>query len=483
MRYGRQTPTFEDVGDYESSRGAEAVELFEGYGVRFIPAQRYEMELYLAKNWAGECAAITIALSRPRQNGKSYAARFYALWCAFVEGKSVLYSAHNGSTTRKFFKLMVDFIEGHEDFARKLKPNGQGVYRAKGAEGIYLADGTVIEFSTRTNSGARGGTYEIIVVDEAQQLTADEYEAIKPTTIATDSGDPQMIYLGTPPGPKCPGTVFREMHDKAHDGTGTAWWLEWAADEVGDPADRERWYETNPMMGYRIREHVMADAAGTMAADSFAREYLGWWPVTVSADVEHVMDADTWGACETDNPPEDGLMTVGVKFSPDGSRGSLSVCMRPMDEGFHALRGPAYVELVETRSLGRGVGWFADWIAARKDKISAIAIDGRSGSGVLIQKLIDAKVKKLAIVTPSVIDVATANAMILDAARERIVTHYGQEQLTDAMTRCAKRKVGQDGFGFEDTDEGDATVAESCALAYWQAMTTKRRAGRKCRVG
>lgn len=121
-RYGRQTPTFEYVGGYDHSDGPEAVALFEGYGIRFIPAQRYEMELYLAKNELGESEALTIGLSRPRQNGKSFAARYYALWCAFVEGKSVLYSAHNGGTTRKMFKFMADFIELHEDFARKLRP-------------------------------------------------------------------------------------------------------------------------------------------------------------------------------------------------------------------------------------------------------------------------------------------------------------------------------------------------------------------------
>ena len=81
-RYGRQTPTFERVGICDHSDGPEAVALFGGYGIRFIPAQRYEMELYLAKNELGESEALTIGLSRPRQNGKSFAARYYALWQA-----------------------------------------------------------------------------------------------------------------------------------------------------------------------------------------------------------------------------------------------------------------------------------------------------------------------------------------------------------------------------------------------------------------
>ena len=59
MRRGRQTPTFERVSSYDRSDGPSAIGLFEGYGVSFIPAQKYEMELYLAKNELGECEAMT----------------------------------------------------------------------------------------------------------------------------------------------------------------------------------------------------------------------------------------------------------------------------------------------------------------------------------------------------------------------------------------------------------------------------------------
>lgn len=475
MRRGRQEPTFERVGGYDHTDGPDAVALFEGYGVRFIPAQTYEMELYLAKNELGESEAITIGLSRPRQNGKSFAARYYALWCAFVEGKSVLYSAHNGSTTRKMFKFMCDFIEGHEDFYRKLKPNGQGVYKAQGSEGIYLADGTIIEFSTRTNSGARGGTYDVIVVDEAQELTDEQRDAMMPTTIASDSGDPQMIYIGTPPNPKCPGTVFRDLHDRAHaDELGDAWWLEWAATEIGDPHDVDRWYECNPMMGYRIKERSMRNAADTTAPDSFAREYLGWWDASASS-VQHVLTAEEWSACETKNPPESGLMGVGVKFAPDGSRVSLAVCLRPED-------GKPYVEVVRSVSTSRGTRWIADWLEARRDRVASVAIDGKRGEST-VQALSDAHFPRKAVHVPGSSDMAKACSMLVDSVQSGTIEHYGQPDLDAAATTCAKRRIGSDGFGFDDTETGDSTLIEACALAYREAMTTKRNPARRLRVG
>lgn len=474
MRRGRQTPTFERVGIFDHSDGPEAVALFEGYGVRFIPAQAYEMELYLAKNELGECEAITIGLSRPRQNGKSFAARYYALWCAFVEGRSVLYSAHNGSTTRKMFKFMCDFIEGHDDFRRKLKPGGQGIYKAQGSEGIYLADGTIVEFSTRTNSGARGGTYDVIIVDEAQELTDEQRDAMMPTTIASDSGDPQTIYIGTPPNAKCPGTVFRDLHDRAHaDELGDAWWLEWAATEIGDPQDADRWHECNPMMGYRIKERSMKNAADTTAPDSFAREYLGWWDERTAA-VEHVIDARAWAECETEDPPTEGLLACGVKFGAD--RATLAACVRPNG-------GTPYVEWVDTRPLSEGVGWLASWLGARKERVASVAVDGRSGTGALATKLADEDFPRKAVVVPTSADMARAVSMMCAAVSEREVEHYGQDELTASATKTERRAIGHDGFGFEDADGADSTLIEACCLALWQARTTKRRPGRKLRIG
>ena len=474
MRRGRQEPTFERVGGYARTDGPEAVSLFARYGVTFIPAQAYEMELYLAKNELGEAEAINIGLSRPRQNGKSFAARYYSLWVAFVEGRNVLYSAHHAGTVRKMFKFMCDFITGHRDFSSKLRPHG-GIYKAQGAEGIYLASGACIEFSTRTNNGARGGTYDVIVVDEAQELTAEQRDALMPTNIASDSGDPQTIYIGTPPNQKCPGTVFRDMHDRAHAGElGDDWWLEWAAHEIGDPLDRDRWYECNPMMGYRIKERSMRSAAQSLVRepDSFAREYLGWWDASAAA-VEHVISVEAWSRCEVDEPPEPRITCAGVKFGRD--RATLAYCLRPAE-------GACYVEWVDTRPLSEGVGWVAAWLDARRGKVAAVAIDGGS-TAALTTRLSDLGFPKRAVVASGPRDMARAASMLVDAVNGRELEHYGQEELAASATGTARRRIGQDGFGFEDAGGADATLIEACALALWQAKTTRRDPARKLRVG
>ena len=310
------------------------------------------------------------------------------------------------------------------------------------------------------------------MVDEAQELTDEQDDALSPTTIASDSGDPQMIYIGTPPNQKCPGTVFRSLHDRAHaDELGDAWWLEWAATDIGDPHDVGRWYECNPMMGYRIKERAMRDKADTKPADSFAREYLGWWDASTAA-VEHVISEKAWALCETDEPPEPRVTCAGVKFGQD--RATLAYCLRPAE-------GAAYVEWVDTRPLSEGIGWVASWLDARRDKVATVAIDGGS-TAALTTRLADVGFPKRAVVTAGPRDMAKAVSMLTNAVAEHDLSHYGQDELTASATLTARRRIGSDGVGFEDAGGADSTLIEACALALWQAKTTKRRPGRKAVV-
>ena len=470
-RLGGQVPTFEHVGGYDHTRGGEAVEMFEAYGHRYYDSQKHEMDVFFARNGDGSVASLTVGITKPRQNGKSFAARDYALWMAFVEHMNVLYTAHRGGTVRKMFKEMCDFIEVNQDFKDEL----DYVYKAGGYEGIYLKDGTYIEFQTRTNSGARGGTYRVIVVDEAQELTSVQQDALLPTASAAgeiDDGesDPQMIYIGTVPGPECNGTVFREMHDKAHSGEADTWWLEWGA--VGDSIDDvdiddvDLWYACNPAMGRRMSERVVRNEHDTMTRDGFARERLGWWSPTAGR-MDYVFDARSWDACATDDEPS-GDVCYGVKLSPDGSEAALSACWRGDVPHF---------ELVDYRDARNGFGWLADWLDARADKCAMLAVDGRNADA-LTSRLENYRARQLHVMRTS--DAIAAAAMMVDGVRSGTVTHYGQEELDEQARTATRRPVGRDAWciGGEQS-----TAIESAACALWAAKNAKWKPGRKARIG
>lgn len=479
-RTGCQEPTFHTVGSWAYSDGAEAVAMFGEMGAEFSAAQVWELTVYLARNRYGKFAARTIALSKPRQNGKSHAARYYAVWMAAVEGRSVLYTAHHGETSRKMFKAICAIVE-HPDMAGFLKPGSAGIYRSKGSEGIYFADwedgegqvhrGGFIEFATRTNAGGRGGTYDVIIVDEAQELTEEQAAALKPTTIASESGDPQVIYLGTPPNEKCPGTVFRDLHDRAHAGKGgSAWWIEWAASEVGDPADRDRWYRCVPMLGILIEEDVLADAADTTSPDTFAREYLGWWSETAGSAA--AIGRRAWDACGTaERAPSKGRTWYAVRFSPDGMWAALAACRR-------RKKAAPFVEVVAARSCERGLGWLRRAVMARVDRAESVWIDGKGRSDTLRSQLLDEGADPRKTHVAKTADVVDAASMLQEAVASGQIRHAGQPGLSDCAARCTRRQIGG-GWGLGPGDDGTAPEPmEAVALALLASKREKRKKGK-----
>jgi hypothetical protein len=477
MRYGNQEPTFKTKIEYASTDGKEVVEWFDSMGCLSYPCQEDEMLLFCARDTGGDFAYRTICISKPRQNGKSYSARNYAVDKSAVEGMHVLYSAHHSKTTHKMFKEVLAIFEGDGELRLMLAD----VSRGRGFEGIWLTNGGCIEFFTRStrSGGGRGTTYDIIVVDEAQEMTEDEQDALKPTQIASDSGDPQMILIGTPPGPSCNGTVFKVLHDRAHTNPETCGfaWLEWAIYELPDmEGDRthilELAYNTNPAMGYRIRESVMMDVINTATSvDGFAREYLGWWSPTVGLP-DFVIPSSKFKKLAVDNVPTDGRVAYGVKFSSDGAEVSLAAA-RLHD-------GVVYIEHIRRESMALGLTWLADWITSRKSAGCCCVIDGKSGTQALVDKLGTMPVNF--IVTPTAAQVIAACTTIVDHVNEGTLEWYRpQSDLLDSATTSTRRRIGSTGgwgFGGENP-----IPIEAASLALWGVINSKRNPERKQRIG
>lgn len=495
MTTGRQEPTFSVVGDYAYSYGEEVVEMFEEEGgATFYPSQKQELKLMLARKKNGSPAALTIGISKPRQNGKSYSARYYAAHMGDFEHKPVLYSAHHSSTTNKMFKALCNLYESPErypEFAKDVK----SISHVRGYEGIYFKDwqdkygiyhdGGCIEFATRTNSGSRGGTYSVIIIDEAQELTDDQLNAMLPTmSAASEVSDaeslPQIIYIGTPPGPTCKGTTFKKMHDKAHSGEDAeAWWLEHSIESLNIEEDItpenavDLAYQTNPAMGYRISEDTIRNEFETMSRDGFARERLGWWTPTITHEEEHPITEELWDACATSSPLPKGKTAYGVKFSADGSE----VCLAG---AIITENGKIRIEMIDRKSTNQGTRWLAEWLNKRYAKASCVVIDGRNGVDVLIDRLQDTWKAKDSIIRPKTNDVIAASGYIIDGLMEQNLNWFEpQTALRESAISSTKRPIrGGWGFGGENS-----TPIEACSLALFGAKTSKRNPGKEMRIG
>ena len=495
MKRGSQKPTFSAVGGYAYSNGAEVANMFEEEGgATFYPTQREELTLMLARNDDGSPAALTIGISKPRQNGKSYAARYYAAYMADFEHRDVLFSAHHSKTTHQMFQALCDLFESpnrYPEFAADVKK----ISKAKGFEGIYFNDwmdengrghkGGCIEFSTRTNSGARGGTYSVIIIDEAQELTFEQQEAMLPTiSAASDASDrsrlPQQIYLGTPPGPACRGTVFQKMHDTAHTSGGGTWWLEWAIEAgainqstVNRANVLELAYKCNPAMGYRMTEDVVLSEFEQMSLDGFARERLGWWSPVITQTIDYALDHNAWLKCVSEETKPTGKTAYGVKFSADGSSVCLCGAVIPS-------KGTARVSLIKEESTGKGVKWLSDWLNERYKEASCVVVDGRNGVDLLVEQIAPIWKAKDSVIRPTAKDVIAAASALSDAVNTQTVTWYKyQERLNESATTAIKRPIsGGWGFGGENSPP-----IEACALALWGAKTSKRNPQKRMRIG
>ena len=340
------------------------------------------------------------------------------------------------------------------------------VRKTNGQQAIRLNNGGLIRFTTRTDSLARGKTYDVLIYDEAQDLTNSQQAASLPAISAGAKHNPQTIYLGTPPAPENKGTVFRDLHDAVHDGRSEMAWVEWAASEIGDKTDRARWYECNPSLGTLIDISAVEGECQQMQPDVFARERLGWWsPV---GGVQNVaLDGSKWLECQRDAGTTEGKLAFGVKFTADG--GTVAISWARAVKG-----GGSYVELYDVQGAGGGTANIADMLLRNKDEIAAVCIDGKTGAAALVQRLHDGRFPKKAIIPSSAAVVQSAATMLRDEVNAGTLGHIASPALDESAMKSVRRDIGHDGWGFGDGANSISAPIESASLALYAARTTRR---------
>lgn len=477
-RTGRQEPRVRVEPPSSYTDGPDAAELGEAYGLEPFPWERIVLDAWLARTDDDDYASKTAGLAVPRQNGKNACLELRELYGLVTTGEAILHTAHEVKTARKSFNRLVRFFEDDEHYpelAAMLIKNG--IRRTNGQEAIYLNNGGSIEFSARSRGANRGFTVDLTVFDEAQELTDEQLSAIMYALGAAPSGHRQIIYTGTPPGPGSPGEVFERVRSQGVDPDPPAGlcWHEWSVEEVGDVTDHDRWYDTNPSMGYLLTEewteNELLNSKGN--DEEFARERLGWWASGIQKAAIPMKD---WDRLAIRNPPEDGVTCIGVKFSADGNWVSVAACLKPR-------KGLPHVELIQHRSMQHGIDWLGEQLVDGRQKVACVVVDGRSNQAELAAQLRDGGYPKGAVVLPNVRDVITSATRFMSAIKESRVTHYGQPALDACASRSRKRPIGKDGgWGWGCYGDEDASPLEAVSLAYWGAMTSKRDPSRKVRL-
>lgn len=460
----RQRPTYEaNIPDDLTGDGDMATKLASAYFGEPITWQPHLLDVMLARDEHDKFRAKTMGISIPRQNGKSWVVRARCFYGA-LNGEKILYTCQHGDTSDEMFQQLSQPFEDEEN--EELFGLLKTVRKTNGQQAIRLNNGGLIRFTTRTDSLARGKTYDVLIYDEAQDLTNSQQAASLPAISAGAKHNPQTIYLGTPPAPENKGTVFRDLHDDVHSGNSGMSWVEWGTTEIGDVRDRSRWFECNPSLGILIDLAAVEGECDQMAPDVFARERLGWWS-PVGGVQNPALDGNKWLACQRDKAASEGKLAFGVKFSPDGGTVAISWA-RAVKEG------SSYVELYDVAGAGGGTANIADMLLRNKDEIAAVCIDGKSGASALIQRLIDGRFPKKAIITGSASVAQSAATMLRDEVNAQTLWHIESPALDDSAMKSVRRDIGHDGWGFGDGANSISAPIESASLALYAARTTKR---------
>ena len=464
---GSQEPSVRVAPLYRYSDGEDAIRLLAIGDMELDPWQRGVLCDWMARDEQGRWAAPTSGGSVPRQNGKTLDLQGRIAAGMILFNEQVVYTAHLQKTaTETFGELKAFFLHP------KIKKYVFDIKNALGREEIILRSGARVKFLARTRNGGRGQHGDLLIVDEAQEMDEQQQESFLPAISA--SVNPQTIYVGTPPGPGTPGTVFRGIRRKAiEDKADRLAWFEFSVDEIGDVYDKKRWAATNPALGRRIMLSTIEAEVAAMAPDSFARERLGWWPPVVEDKDEYVLDEGAWRLCASAERKPSGKTAYGVKFSPDGLDVSLCGAVCPEN-------GPARISLIERKPTSIGVQWLADWLNVRYARASCVVIDGRNGVDVLVDKIRPVWKSKYSVIKPKVSEVLAAVSNLTNEVSEQTVTWYvGQEALLESAVTSTKRPIGG-GFGFGGPN---STPIEAASLALWGCRTCKRDPTREMRIG
>lgn len=453
---GRQTPTTSVTLPYEQTKGLDAIELYNSTGRTAQEWQELLLCDILAYNDDGLWTHTKFGYSVPRRNGKSEILAMRELY-GLVNGETIMHTAHRTSTSSNAWNLLVSLLEkaGYQE-----KKDFKTLKRF-GLETIKMTQGNgEIHFRTRSSKGGLGEGVDLLVVDEAQEYTDDQESALK--YIVTSSMNPQTLFCGTPPTPVSSGTVFTKLRRRALEGNAqNTGWAEWAVEFQSDPNDKSLWYETNPSLGTIFTERSVQDEVGDDDVD-FNIQRLGLW---IKYNLKSAIARWEWEALQVEPSIEIGTdIYVGVKFGHDGENVSLGIAAKSSDSR-------TFVEALDCRPIRAGNGWIIEYLTALKAR--AVVIDGANGQKLLADELKANKVKN--IIMPTVKDVIVANNSFEQAIYSKSLCHTGQPSLTQSVTNCEKRAIGNNGgFGYRSIRQGvDVALLESVALANWACSTDK----------
>lgn len=455
-----QTPRIDLYVPGNTEKAELLFQLLDEYGTKLLPWQRLVLKRWLAEDEKGNFVNLKCGLSVPRQNGKTEVIVARIIYGIIFRKAIGLFTAQQQQTADVVKRRIQDFFyeNPYEEIFNLLTPRFR--QKPRNYSFIEFQNGSVYTFTTRTRMGGLGTTNDDLICDECSDMTDDHEATLMPTVSAAKSGNPQVIYAGTPPMAESVGEVFARSRKQLLSGAPGVW-TEWSVETMTDRMDKEAWYKTNPSLGEFLLPSAVEAEAGSLSADNFNRMRLGWWS---GVEDKRAIQQKVWDALYTEKPDFDDTVQpiYAIKFSPDRSDYSLAVA-QPLKDG------KIHTEIVIQRPMSEGWSRLSKWLIERWRNCSKIIIDGVTGQAVLFEELTRSGVPTKKICQPNMKEIVAAHQFVFDAIQKGELSHYNQPLLNQTVRVTKMRQIGRyGGFGWESMSKNISTAAmDAITFAFW----------------
>ena len=469
---GLQEPRLSLVRSSEVDFADEASEFASAYGLTPDEWQHSVLAGWLAQRADGKWSHSRCGLSVPRQNGKNALLEIRELFGMVGLGEKILHTAHELKTARKAFVRLSSFFEDPVNYP-ELADLVSVIRKANGQEAIILTNGGSVEFVARSKGSARGYTVDVVVMDEAQEMSDEALEALGPTTASAPLKNRQMIWVGTPPAPGMISDVFTRLRDEALEGRAKRLcWHEWSIEPGADLDDPATWAQANPALGGRLGAEELEEDRGSYSDEGFARERCGAWDAGATSEV---IPGDVWDALADPRfRSSDSDVCIGIDVSPSRTMASIVGASRGSD-------GRIAVDLIQRRN--GAPDWVVPYVLGlvERNEVRAVVIDKAGPAANFIDQL---GMEKVRVTETDADKMKRACASFFDSVASGALVHLDQPDLSVAVSHGRKRRLG-DGWAWNRASaDADITPLVAATLASWaMASPFTKKASRKRRRG
>lgn len=396
----------------------------------------------------------------PRRSTKTTGLLVDAIGRCAYEGaddyRVAVLTATTGKVGRsRFIKDVVPALQRNDDGRLK-------IYRGAGQERVEWPDtGSSVSILASVED-LRGEAFDEVIIDEAGEPDPDKVDDINGAALPTMDTRPggQYVVAGTA-GDYRKGNLLWDTLEGGR--SGSAGIIEYAMPDGTTVDDIATWelalplvLASHPGIGNLTTLDAVLVNFNKMKRQRFLREYGNVFGDDGGST--GLFKPDAWARLELDEdyPTPPAHFGLAIAVTPGQDSAAIGAAWR--DE-----QGVAQLLLLDRRD---GVQWLVDTVNGIAGRNRSTIVHDTFGPVLAEVEALNRRNPRPKMGPQTMKNVQTAAALLVKEIEAGNLRHYGQDELTGAMLRVVRRKIGVNGWGLGRPDlDADITPAEACAMA------------------